>query len=219
MYDQTAVASSFTAPGPPTGSGLFEHCPCRHFAVVLTPQTPVSHHSSPMKTITSFVVRTIGFCIHYPWSVTAAAIIIAIASVWYTAGHFSVNTDINQLLSANSPGRQREMAFEKAFPQFDLTIAVVEAPTPELVQEASSALVAKLKPEKNFFVSVDEPQGGPVFCSERPFVRDRRQLDAADGDVVRKRSGLCRCWPADPSSAWGHSRPCSSGCSACSRAS
>src|ERR1700735_2579858 len=99
-----------------------------------------------MKTITSFVVRTIGFCLHYPWWVSAGVILLAFATVSAPATNFSVTSDISHLLPANSPGRQREIAFEKAFPQFDVTIAVVGAPTPELVQEATAALVAKLKP-------------------------------------------------------------------------
>ena len=132
-----------------------------------------------MKTITSFVVRAINLCIHYAWWVIAAAILITIGSSWYAATRFSVNTDINQLLSANSPGRQREMAFEKAFPQFDITLAVVEAPTPELAQGASAALVAKLSTQKNFFVSVEEQQGSPFFtqnelCSSRWSSSSRR---------------------------------------------
>ena len=73
-----------------------------------------------MKTITAFVVRAIGFCIHYPRWVIAAAIVLALVSAWYAATHFSMTTDINQLISSNSPGRQRELAFEKAFPQFDV---------------------------------------------------------------------------------------------------
>jgi hopanoid biosynthesis associated RND transporter like protein HpnN len=117
-----------------------------------------------MKTITSFVVRSISFCIHYPWWITAGAVLIAIVSAWYAATHFSVNTDINQLLSTTSPGRQREAAFEKAFPQFDLTLAVVDAPTPELAQEASTALAAKLQPQKEFFISVDDTQGSKFFA-------------------------------------------------------
>jgi len=117
-----------------------------------------------MKTITAFVVRAIGFCIHYPRWVIAAAIVLALVSVWYAATHFSMTTDINQLISSNSPGRQRELAFEKAFPQFDLTIAVIDAPTPELVAEATAALVARLSPQKNFFHSIDEPQGGSFFA-------------------------------------------------------
>jgi uncharacterized protein len=130
-----------------------------------------------MKTLTTFVVRTISFCIHYSRWVFAAAIIIAAACGWYAASHFSVNTDINQLLSVNSPGRQRELAFEKAFPQFDLTIAVVDAPTPELAQGASAALAAKLRPQKNFFVSVDEQQGSPFFAQNGLLFEPVEQLE------------------------------------------
>jgi len=117
-----------------------------------------------MKTITAFVVRAIGFCIHYPRWVMAVALLMAIVSAWYAATHFSMTTDINQLISSNSPGRQRELAFEKAFPQFDTTIAVIDAPTPELAEAATATLVEKLSPQKKFFHSIDEPQGSAFFA-------------------------------------------------------
>ena len=129
-----------------------------------------------MKTITAFVVRAIGFCIHYPRWVIAAAIVLALVSAWYAATHFSMTTDINQLISSNSPGRQRELAFEKAFPQFDVTIAVIDAPTPELVAEATAALVARLSPQKNFFHSIDEPQGGSFFAQNGLLFAPTEQL-------------------------------------------
>src|SRR5579871_5648109 len=116
-----------------------------------------------MKIITSFVVRTIALCIRYPRLIIAGAFVLALASSWYSVTHFSMTTDINQLISSNSPGRQRELAFEKAFPQFDTIIAVVDAPTPELVEAAARALATRLAQEKNFFRSVQEPQGGPFF--------------------------------------------------------
>ena len=87
-----------------------------------------------MKTITAFVIRAIGLCVHYARWVIAGSILITVLSGWYAATHFSVTTDINQLISSKSPARQREVAFEKAFPQFDVIIAVIDAPTPELVQ-------------------------------------------------------------------------------------
>src|SRR5580704_18924539 len=111
-----------------------------------------------MKTITNSVVRTIAVCIHYQRSVIVASIILAILAGWYAATHFSLTTDINQLLSSNSPARQRELAFEKAFPQFDTIIVVVDAPTPELVQAATGALAAQLSQKKDQFRSVEEPQ-------------------------------------------------------------
>ena len=57
-----------------------------------------------MKTITAFVVRTIALCIHYPRWVIAGAILLAVVSSWYAATHFSMTTDINQLISSNSAG-------------------------------------------------------------------------------------------------------------------
>jgi hopanoid biosynthesis associated RND transporter like protein HpnN len=116
-----------------------------------------------MKTISAFVVRAIGLCTRFPRWVIAAAILLAAVSAWYAAAHFSMTTDINQLISSNSPGRQRERAFEKAFPQFDAIIAVVEAPTPELVEQATAALVARLAPQTKFFGSIEQPQGGAFF--------------------------------------------------------
>ena len=117
-----------------------------------------------MKTLTAFVVRTIAFCIHFPWWVIAGAIVLAAVTTWYAASHFSMTTDINQLISSNSPGRQRELAFERAFPQFDSIIAVIDAPTPELVEQATGALVARLSQQKNFFRSVQDLQGSSLFA-------------------------------------------------------
>jgi hopanoid biosynthesis associated RND transporter like protein HpnN len=117
-----------------------------------------------MKTITNSVVRAIAVCIHYQRSVIVASIILAILSGWYAATHFSLTTDINQLISSNSPARQRELAFEKAFPQFDTIVAVVSAPTPELAQEAAGALAARLTEQKDLYRSVVQPQGGSFFA-------------------------------------------------------
>ena len=151
-----------------------------------------------MKTITTFVVRAIALCIHYPRWVIAAAIAIAIVSTWYAATHFSMTTDINQLLSSNSPGRQRELAFEKAFPQFDTIIAVVDAPTPELVQEATSALAAQLSQQKNLFRSIEEPQGGSFFAQNGLLFVPTEQL-RQQTQMLTQAQRLIQVLAADPS--------------------
>ena len=86
-----------------------------------------------MKMITALVVRAIGFCAQFAWPVIAAAVLITLVSSWYAATHFAMTTDINQLISANLPWRQREAALEKSFPQYDTVTAVINAPSPELV--------------------------------------------------------------------------------------
>jgi hopanoid biosynthesis associated RND transporter like protein HpnN len=117
-----------------------------------------------MKTITALVVRAIDFCIHHAWPVIAVALILTVASSWYAATHFSMTTDINKLISTDMPWRQRELAFEKAFPQYELIVAVIEAPTPELVAKASDALTERLSQQKDLFRSVQQPQGGAFFA-------------------------------------------------------
>jgi uncharacterized protein len=117
-----------------------------------------------MKTITAFVVRAIDFCVHHAWPVIAVALVLTVASSWYAATHFSMTTDINKLISTDMPWRQREMAFERAFPQYELIVAVIEAPTPELVAKASDALTERLSPQKDLFRSVQQPQGGAFFA-------------------------------------------------------
>jgi hopanoid biosynthesis associated RND transporter like protein HpnN len=151
-----------------------------------------------MKTITAFVIRAIGLCVHYARWVIAGSILITVLSGWYAATHFSVTTDINQLISSNSPERQREVAFEKAFPQFDVIIAVIDAPTPELVQEATAALVTRLSPQKNFFRSIEAPQGGSFFAQNGLLFESTEQLEP-QMTMFAQAQRLVQVLAADPS--------------------
>ncbi len=151
-----------------------------------------------MKTLTAFVVRTIAFCIHYPRWVIAGAIVLAAVSTWYAVVHFSMTTDINQLISSNSPARQRELAFEKAFPQFDMIIAVVDAPTPELVEEATGVLVARLSQQKNFFRSVEDLQGSSFFAQNGLLFEQTDQL-APQMSMMSQAQRLIQVLAGDPS--------------------
>ncbi|HEX8827271.1 MAG TPA: hopanoid biosynthesis-associated RND transporter HpnN, partial [Xanthobacteraceae bacterium] len=117
-----------------------------------------------MKIITALVVRAIQFCAQHAWPVIGLSLLICILSSWYAATHFAMTTDINQLISPNIPWRQREAAMEKAFPQFELIVAVVNAPTPELVEAASAALADRLLQQKDLFHSVQQPKGGSFFA-------------------------------------------------------
>ena len=130
-----------------------------------------------MKTITALVVRAIDFCVLYAWPVIGLALVLTVASSWYAATHFSMTTDINKLISTDMPWRQREMAFEKAFPQYELIVAVIEAPTPELVAKASDALTARLSHQKDLFRSIQQPQGGAFFAQNGFLFETTDQLE------------------------------------------
>ena len=116
-----------------------------------------------MNTITALVVRAIDVCTKYAWPVIGAAVLLAVVSGWYAVTHFAMTTDVNELISPSIPWRQREAAFEHAFPQYELTVAVLDAPTAELVDQATDALVQRLSQQKDLFHSIEEPKGGRFF--------------------------------------------------------
>jgi uncharacterized protein len=129
-----------------------------------------------MKAITVLVVRAIDVCSQHAWQVIAGAILLALVSGWYAATHFSMSTDINQLISGKIEWREREAQFEKAFPQFETIVAVIDAPTVELVEAAAAALVQRLSQNKDLFTSIEQPQGGSFFAQNGLLFATTEQL-------------------------------------------
>ena len=103
-------------------------------------------------------------CTRHAWLTIAAAVVLGVISGVYAARHFAINTDINTLISPDLTWRQRELAFERAFPQHLRSIlVVVEAPTPELTSQATVALAQRLGTNKELFKSIAQPGGGEFF--------------------------------------------------------
>jgi uncharacterized protein len=151
-----------------------------------------------MKTTTAIVVRAIAFCWQYAWPVIGAGILLAIASSWYAAAHFKMTTNMAQLISSDIPWRQREAALEKAFPHFQSIVAVIDAPTPEQVDEATGALVQRLAQRKHMFISVEDPAGGPFFARNGLLFLNTKDL-AARMTMLTQATRLIQVLAGDPS--------------------
>jgi predicted RND superfamily exporter protein len=105
--------------------------------------------------LNSRIVSIVNICTRHPWPVIAIAAILTLLTGIYSAKNFSINTDVNRLISRDLDWRQRELAVDKAFPHRKETIlAVVEAPTSELATAASADLVERLKGQSQRFNSV-----------------------------------------------------------------
>jgi uncharacterized protein len=113
--------------------------------------------------LTRVVVSVVNFCTRFALPVVLVCVLLSIGASYYTAKNFSINTDINKLISPNLDWRQRDIAFDKAFDQERLIIAVVEAPTPEFANAAANAMEAKLVTNKTDFDSVRRLDGGAFF--------------------------------------------------------
>jgi hypothetical protein len=110
------------------------------------------------------IIRVVSFSARRPWTVLLAAAVLTALAGYYAIGHFRINTDINDLISAKLPWRQQEAAYDKAFPHRSSTIlAVIDAPTPERGEVAARDLEARLKQQPELFRSVREPGSGTFF--------------------------------------------------------
>ena len=139
--------------------------------------------------LNAFVGRTVDFCIQHMRLVIVLAVILGAASAVFAARHFAINTDISKLISADLPWRQRELEFQRAFPdRTESILAVVRAPTPELASAARNKLLDELRPKNDLFRSVHAPDGGTFF--ERNFL-----LYLSTEDLGRTTQGLTTAGP------------------------
>jgi len=110
----------------------------------------------------SAIVRIIDVCTRHPWCVIVLALALSAFSTVYAKRHFAIKTDINELISPDLPWAQRVKLFLDAFPQREI-LAVVDAPTPELVEQAANRLQQALEANPEMFLAVRQPQGAGFF--------------------------------------------------------
>src|SRR5689334_3990592 len=114
--------------------------------------------------VRALLVRLVDFCRRAATFVVIAALLIAGLCGYYAATHLSIDTDTNKLISENVPWRQREAAFDRAFPQNTALLAIViDGATPDQADDAAAALTARLKSRPELFKTVRRPDGGEFF--------------------------------------------------------
>jgi uncharacterized protein len=115
--------------------------------------------------IKSVIKTTIEKCTRWPWLVLAVSVALAGLAGLYTVQHFAITTDISKLISPSLPWRQREIAFNKAFPQStNIILAVIDAPTSEAASKATLSLSHALEGQKKLFRAVDPVSETPFFA-------------------------------------------------------
>jgi hypothetical protein len=114
--------------------------------------------------LSSFIARLVDFSHRFALALVLLALFMSLGLGWYVVGHFKINTDINQLISADLDWRMRETAVEKAFPQkSDLLIVVVDGDTPDTAETAAESLTLKLRAMPDRFSQVVRPDKIPFF--------------------------------------------------------
>ena len=82
----------------------------------------------------------------------------------YTALHFRMDTNSDNLVSPQAPWRQEVARYDAAFPQQNnLIVVVVDGTTAERADEAARLLTQALAADPELFTKVRQPDGGPFF--------------------------------------------------------
>src|SRR6516165_8680901 len=146
------------------------------------------------------IVSIVDFCTRFAYGTIAFGLIIAGLSVYYTGENFAINTDITKLIAKNVAWRQREIDFDKLFPNRNggYVLAVVDAPTPELATLARADLADKLSADKNLFKSVSQLGGSPFFAQNGLLFVPTEQLADVTKPLTRA-APLVRALVTDPS--------------------
>ena len=114
--------------------------------------------------MTSLAERTVAACARHPAIVIAAAAAISAAAFVYVARHMAINTDTASLIAADVAWRQHQRSFDQAFPhRSDLIAIIIDAPTPEIAEQATASLAHSLASQTDIFHQVWRPDGGPFF--------------------------------------------------------
>jgi hopanoid biosynthesis associated RND transporter like protein HpnN len=147
--------------------------------------------------INSTIVRLVELCARYRWTVIALGTLLMLGAAWFAATRFSINTDVEGLISQDLPWHRRQLQLSEAFPQRGIT-AVVKAPTAENAELASNALAQSVAKDPKLFPRVGQPDSGEFF--ERNGL-----LFGSAAEVKKTAEGLTQTQPliatlaADPS--------------------
>ncbi len=145
----------------------------------------------------SVIVRIVDTCARYRRTTIVAGILLMLGAGTFAAAKFSINTDVEGLISQDLPWHQRQLEMTRAFPQNGI-LAVVRAPTSENAELASNALAQALSTNRRLFPVVEQLDSGDFF--ERNGI-----LFQSPAEVTKTAQGLTRVQPfiaalaADPS--------------------
>lgn len=103
--------------------------------------------------------------------------LLSAAALHYSATHFAIDTDPDEMLSNELPYRRKGIELARAFPQYDNSIVViVDGPNADLVQRATDELAAALGKRADLFTSVYDLQGMSFFRQNGLLYLDDEEL-------------------------------------------
>ena len=147
----------------------------------------------------SLFAALVGHTRRHALTVVLLGVVATALSAWFGATHLGVTTDTDALFSAALPWRQRQIAQERDFPQFnDLLVAVVDAKLPEAANQTAAALAAALRADPAHFQDVRQPDASAYLAREGLMFLDAKDLESLLNRIIDAQPFLGQL-VADPS--------------------
>src|SRR5689334_9382464 len=106
----------------------------------------------------SLIERIGATCCRRALIVVVAAVAAALVTGIYIVDHFRIDTNSERLVSQNTDWRQREIHYDKLFPQQNnLILVVVDGATPERAEYGAAALTERLERHRDLLPLVRRP--------------------------------------------------------------
>ena len=100
---------------------------------------------------------------HAGW-VIAVTVAATAAVLGYAVNTLGINTDTADMIDETLPFRQAVADFDRAFPQFgDTLLVVIDGETPDLAEDAATALAGRFEQDRAIFKTVYRPGGEAFF--------------------------------------------------------
>jgi hopanoid biosynthesis associated RND transporter like protein HpnN len=120
----------------------------------------------------------ITFTLNHSIPLVAAAFFLTFLIAVYSVFNFSIDTDLNNMVSEDLPFRQDDKRLSKLFPQLSDTLdIVIDGQTPELAMSAQKMLARQLKKNNDLFKTVFVPGGGSFFEKNGLFYMSIEELE------------------------------------------
>ena len=143
------------------------------------------------------IPRLVEFCTRNARFVIAGALVLSCLCAVYTAQHFRLATDTRQLFPRDLPWVERAWHYIDRFPEQGILV-VVDAPTPELADQASAGLVAALTSDHEQFRSVEALQSNSFFARNALLYLPKAEVEQIAGRMGQA-APLIQALSADPS--------------------
>ncbi|MEQ8663265.1 MAG: MMPL family transporter [Gammaproteobacteria bacterium] len=140
----------------------------------------------------------VAWCVRRRWRVLIGFGVVAVLAARLTVEHVAINTDTADMLAAELPWRRAYAEYQRAFPWFDDSLVVViDAPTPDLADEASRRLSQALLADAAHFTDVFNPRAEAFLRRHQFLYLETAELERLADDLAGAQVLLGRL-AADP---------------------